>query len=58
MDLTQVQFALPTDMKSIGSLLSRSQDHDRERRDQGNRILPQVATAGASDDGGFSNQRI
>ena len=46
------------DMESVVSRLSRSHDHDRECRDQRNKILPQVATAGEADSGGFSNQRI
>ena len=46
------------DMESFGSRLSRSHDHDYKHRDQGNKRLPPVATAGASDGGGFSNQRI
>ena len=46
------------DMESVGSCLSRSHDHDRARRDQRNKRLPQVETAGAADSGGFSNQRI
>ena len=46
------------DMESVGSCLSRSHDHDRARRDQRNKRLPQVAMAETSDDGGFSNQMI
>ena len=46
------------DMEPVVSRLSRSHDQDRARRDQGNKRLPQVATEGASDGGGFSNQRI
>ena len=34
------------DMESVGFHLSRSHDHDRERRDQGNKKVPQVATTG------------
>ena len=34
------------DINLVGFRLSRSHDHDRERRDQGNTILQQVATAG------------
>ena len=51
-------YMLDIDMDSVGLRLSRSHEHDRERRDQGIRRLPQVATAEASDGGGFSNQRI
>ena len=46
------------DMEAVGSRLSRSHDHDRERRDQGNMRLSQLTTAGAADACGFSNQRI
>ena len=45
-------------MASVRSRPSRFQGNDRERRDQGNKRLPQVETAGALDGGGFSNQRI
>ena len=34
------------DMESVGFRLSRSHDHDRERRDQSNKKVPQVATTG------------
>ncbi|CAI5733429.1 unnamed protein product [Hyaloperonospora brassicae] len=34
------------DMELVGSRRSRSHDHDRARRDQGNKRLPQVSTAG------------
>ena len=42
-------------MESVGSRLSELEDHDHERRDQGGKRLPQVATAGAAESGGFSN---
>ena len=46
------------DMESVGSRPSRSQDYGLEHRKQVNKRLPQVATAGEADSGGFSNQRI
>ena len=46
------------DMWLVGSRLSRSSYHYRERRYQGSKILPQVATSGAAESGGFSNQRF
>ena len=36
------------DMESVGSRLSGSNDHDRERRDLGSKRLPHVATAGSA----------
>ena len=33
------------DMESVGSRRSRLQDYDREHREQGDKRLPQVATA-------------
>ena len=45
-------------MKSVGSRPSRSHDSGREHREQGDKRLPQVETAGAADSGGFSDQRI
>ena len=45
-------------MESVGSRPSRSHDYGREHRNQGNQRLPQVATAGTADSGGFSNQKI
>ena len=46
------------DMESVGSLLSRLYDYGHEHREPGNERLPHVATEGAADSGGLSNQRI
>ena len=42
-------------MESVGSRLNESHDNGREHREQGGKRLPQVATAGLAESGGFSN---
>ena len=49
---------LDIDMESDGSRPNGSNDYGHELREQGGKRLPQVATAGAAESGGFSNQRI
>ena len=46
------------DMESVGSRPNGSHDCGHEHREQGGKKLPQVATAGAAESGGFSNQRF
>ena len=46
------------DMESVGSRPKGSHDYGHEHREQGGKRLPHVATAGAAESGGFSNQRI
>ena len=46
------------DMESVGSRAGGSRDYGPEHREQGTSRLPQVATAGTAEMGGFSNQRI
>ena len=46
------------DMESVGSRPNGSHSYGHEHREQGGKRLPQVATAGAAESGGFSNQRI
>ena len=46
------------DMESVGSRPKGSHDYGHEHREQGGKRLPHVATAGAAESGGLSNQRI
>ena len=46
------------DMESVGSRRNGSHDYGHKHREQGGNRLPQVATAGAAESGGFFNQRI
>ena len=47
-----------TDMKSVGSRPDESHDYGHAHREQEGKRLPQVATVGEAESGGFSNQRI
>ena len=47
-----------TDIESVGSRPDESHDYGHEHREQGGKILPQVALVGEAESGGFSNQRI
>ena len=46
------------DMESVGSRPNGSRDYGHDHQEQGGKRLPHVATAGAAESGGFSNQRI